>query len=153
MSQGITIQYADPQGYTRQLLGQFIPTKFAAVTLNSASGTSPQTLITVPAGKYVFIPAVQITIDPTATIAAAGMNLISVTDSVDGALATLRAYFPSAAASPAQPTVIRQTSSPGAFWASSTSGSTISVSLSVALTAASVRVSVHYGLSNVPIGN
>lgn len=150
---GIGASYVDPQGYNRQLLQQFVPTQFAAVTLNSASGTTPQTVLVVPAGQYIFVTGVQITIDPTATIGAAGMNLISLTDSVFGSFATLRAYFPSTPAAPTVPTVIRQTSAPGAFWAGPQAGSTITASLSVALTAASVRVSFHYGLSNVPIGN
>ncbi|WP_059416176.1 hypothetical protein [Cupriavidus basilensis] len=147
------VSLADYGGTPQQLEGQFIPTKFAAVTLNSASGTTPQNMLVVPADKYVFVTGIQITIDPIATLGAAGMELISIADSVDGNIATLRAYIPALAASPTIPTVIRQTSAPGAFWASSQKGTTIAASLSVALTAASVRISFHYGFTNKLIGN
>ncbi|KAF7958226.1 hypothetical protein AWV80_01255 [Cupriavidus sp. UYMU48A] len=148
-----TITLGDADGIPLQMEGQFIPTQFAAVTLNSASGTTPQNMLVVPADKYVFVTGIQITIDPIATIAAAGMDLISIADSVFGNIATLRAYIPSVAASPNIPTIIRQTSAPGAFWASGTKGTTITAALSQALTAASIRASFHYGLTSKPIGN
>lgn len=147
------VSLADYQGTPQLLEGQFIPTLFAAVTLNSASGTTPQNMLVVPADKYVFVTGIQITIDPIATLGAAGMELISVADSVAGNIATLRAYIPSVAATPNIPTVIRQTSAPGAFWASSQKGTTITAGLSVALTAASIRLSFHYGFTSKLILN
>jgi uncharacterized protein YraI len=147
------VAIADYQGTPLQLEGQFIPTLFGAVTLNSGSGTTPQTVVTAPAGKFIFVTGIQITIDPTCTIAAAGMDLISLTDSVFGNIATLRVYMPSTPAAPTIPTVIRQTSAPGAFWAAQQAASTITASLSVALTAASIRVSFHYGLTSKQVGN
>lgn len=153
-SQGIAAQFTDPQGFQRQLVTQFIASKYAAVTLNSASGTTPQTVITAPAGKFLFIVAIQITTDPVATIAAAGM-LNTTLNTVTGGetIALLRGFFPNTPATPAQPTVNRQTSAPGAFFAAANAGDTVQVSNSVALTAGSIRVSFTYGFSNVPIGN
>ena len=154
MSQGISVQFVDPQGNPRQLVSQFIASKYAAVTLNSGSGTTPQTVLTVPAGKYGFIIGIQITIDPIATIGAAGMiNTTMTTVNGGETVALLRSYIPNTPATPAQPTVIRQTNAPGAFFACSQPGDTIQVANSVALTAGSIRVSFTYGFSNVAIGN
>lgn len=144
---------ADYSGTPQQALGQFVATKFAAATLNSTDGTNPETMLTAPADKYIFITGIQITIDPTATIGSAGMVNIIVSDSVSGNLATLRAYIPATPAAPTVPTVVRETSSPGAFWAATTKGSSITAQVSVALTNASVRVSFHYGLTSHLIGN
>jgi hypothetical protein len=154
MTQGIAAQFTDPQGFQRQLVSQFIASKYAAVTLNSASGTTPQTVLTVPSVKYGFIIAIQITIDPIATIGAAGMVNTTLT-TVNGGetIALLRSYIPSTPAAPTIPTVLRQTSAPGAFFACAQAGDTIQVANSVALTAGSIRVSFTYGFSNVPIGN
>lgn len=154
MSQGIAIQYCDPQGNPRQLLQQFIASKYAVAILNSAAGTTPQTILTAPAGLYAFVIGIQITTDPTSTIASAGMvNTTLQTVNGGETVALLRQYFPSTPASPAQPTVNRQTSAPGAFFACSQQGDTIQVVNNVALTAGQVRVSFNYGFSNVPIGN
>jgi len=154
MSQGVQIQFCDPQGNPRQLVNQFIASKYAAITLNSASGTTPQTVLTAPAGQYLFIVAIQITTDPIATIASAGMVNTTLSTVTGGeTIALLREYFPSTPATPNQPTVNRQTSAPGAFFAASKPGDTVQVANSVALTAGSIRVSFTYGFSNVPIGN
>jgi hypothetical protein len=154
MSQGVQIQYCDPQGNALKLLSQYVAWQYAAVTLNSASGTTPQTVLTVPAGKYCFIVGIQITTDPIATISAAGMLNTTLSTVTGGeTIALLRGYFPSTPATPAQPTVNRQTSAPGAFFGTSKAGDTIQCANSVALTAGSIRVSFNYGFSNVPIGN
>lgn len=154
MSQGVQIQYCDPQGNARQLVDQFFPTGFAAITLNSGSGTTPQTVLTVPAGKYCFVVGLQITIDPICTIASAGMINTTLTTLTGGqTVALLRSYIPAAAATPNIPTVIRQTAAPGAFFATTVTGDTLQVANSVALTAGSIRVSFGYGFTSVPIGN
>jgi|SRR6516164_2994321 hypothetical protein len=153
MSQGVQIQYNDPQGNPRQLQGQFIGSKYSPITLNSGSGTTNQNMSVAPADKYTFVTAVQITVDATCTIGSAGMVNVNVTDSVDGVLATLRVFIPAAFAAPTVPTVLRQVSAPGSFWASSTKGSTITCNIGTALTAGSIRVSIIYGYSNVAIGN
>jgi len=151
---GAPIQFSDPQGFTRQLQGQFIAGKYAAVTLNAAAGTTPQTVLTAPAGMYAFIWGIQITTDVIATIASAGMvNTTMTTVNGGEVVALLRQYIPSTPASPNQPTVLRQTSAPGAFFACSQAGDTIQCVNNVALTAGSIRVSFNYGFSNVPIGN
>lgn len=154
MSQGVQMQYCDPQGNSRQLIGQYIAGQYAALTLNAASGTTPQTVLVAPAGKYAFIIGVQITTDVISTITTAGMVNTTLT-TVNGGetVALLRQYFPSTPASPSQPTVLRQTSAPGAFFACSKAGDTIQVANNVALTAGSIRISFNYGFSNVPIGN
>jgi hypothetical protein len=146
--------YTDPNGEVRQLIGQFIAGKYAAVTLNAASGTTPQTVLVVPNGKYGFVWGIQITTDVIATIASPGMvNTTMTTVNGGEVVALLRQYFPSTPASPNQPTALRQTSAPGAFFACSQPGDTIQVANNVALTAGSVRVSFNYGFSDVPIGN
>lgn len=154
MSQGTSVQYVDPQGFARQLNGQFIGGKYAAVTLNSASGTTAQNILVAPAGQYAFIWGVQFTIDPIATLGAAGMVNTTIS-TLTGAetVAVLRYYMPNTPATPNQPTAIRQTSAPGAFFATAKAGDTIQVANSVAFTAGSIRVSFNYGFSNVPIGN
>lgn len=153
MGQGLAVQYVDPQGNSRQLQGQFFGTKYAAVTLNAAAGTTPQPLITAPAGMYVYVAGIQITIDPICTLASAGMINTTVAASTSGNLGVLRSYIPASAAAPTIPTVIRETSAPGNFWVSTTTGESITAVNSVALTAGSIRVSFNYGFSNVPIGN
>lgn len=154
MSQGQSVQIVDTFGTPGQNLFQFFPTKYAAVTLNSASGTSPQTVLTVPAGMYAYIVGIQITVDVICTIASAGM-INTTLNTVNGAqtIALLRTYIPATAASPAIPTVIRQTGAPGAFFATSVAGDTIQCANNIALTGGSIRVSFGYGFSNNPIGN
>jgi hypothetical protein len=120
------------------------------VTLNSASGVTPQPIITAPAGFYLFVLGIQITIDPTCTIAAAGMANFDIVDSEDGNIAVLRAFVPASATLPTVPTVNRQTSAPGAFWGAQTAGSSLTGVAGVALTAGSVRMSFNYGFSPEP---
>lgn len=152
---GTPMCYVDPNGFTRQLQGQFIGGKYAAVTLAAASGTTPQTVLVAPAGLYAFIWGIQITVDPICTIAASGMvNTTLSTVNGGEVVALLRTFFPQVAANPNIPTVIRQTSAPGAFFATSQAGDTIQCANNVALTGTgTIRVSFNYGFSNVPIGN
>lgn len=150
---GAPVQFVDPSGYARQTQSQFIATGYDAVTLNQADGTTPQAMFTAPADKYAFVTGFQITIDPTVTIASAGMVNITISDSVDGVMTSSRVYIPATPAAPTVPTIIRYCSCPGYFRPSSTKGSTVSTAVSTALTNASIRVAVIYGFSNVPIGN
>lgn len=152
--QGQSVQIVDQFGTPGQNAFQFFPTKFAAVTLNAAAGTTPQTILSVPAGQYAYFVGLQITIDPICTIGSAGMINTSVTTLLGSQTAAiLRSYIPSVAAAPNIPTVIRQTAAPGAFFATSTPGDTIQCANNVALTAGSIRVSFGYGFSLTPIGN
>jgi len=150
---GIATTYVDPTGYARQLEDQFFGTLYAAVTLNSASGGTPQIILSPPAGSYIFIRGIQITVDPTCTLSAAGMETTTITASTSGIVGALRSYIPATFTAPTVPTVLRQTSAPGNFFATVAPGETITVANSVALTAGSIRVAFNYGLSNVPIGN
>lgn len=150
---GMSVVYTDPTGYRRQLITQFIPHNYGAVTLNQASGTTPQIIVAGVSGQYLFATTVKITVDPTATIAAAGMVTVNVSDSNDGIIHQTRLYIPATAGAPTIPTAIQFTNPPGFFFGASTPGSNLSVVLNTALTAASIRCSIHYGLSDVPIGN
>jgi hypothetical protein len=145
--------YVDPAGYPRQLMGQFVGGTYAAVTLNAASGTTPQTVLTVPAGQYCFIYGVQITLDATCTLGAAGMLNTTLSTVTGGqTVALLRSYIPALFTAPTVPTVIRQVSAPGAFFVTTAPGDTIQCANNTALTAGSIRVSFNYGFCNIPIG-
>jgi len=111
-------------------------------------------MLVVPAGQYAFVRGIQITIDPTCTTAAGGMININVTCNGGATtIATLRAYIPATFTAPTVPTVNRQTSAPGNFFATPVPGDTIQANLGTALTAGTIRISFNYGFSNVPIGN
>lgn len=150
---GMSVVYTDPTGYRRQLITQFIPHDYGAVTLNPASGTTPQQLVAGIADKYLFATALKVTIDPTATIGAAGMVTINIADSVDGVFHQTRLYIPAVAAPPTVPTVIQVENPPGFFFGASTPGSSLTAVIGPALTAGLVRCSIHYNFSDVPIGN
>lgn len=150
---GNPIILLDPTGVPVQHGDEFVAPKYQAVTLNSGSGTSPVQLLQAPSGLFYFLKMIQITLDPIATIAAAGMVGINLTDSVDGVIASLRAYIPSAAGSPNVPTVIRQTNAPGFFYQPSTQGSILTASVTTALTGGSARVSIGYGTTSLVAGN
>jgi len=140
----------DPSGRVAQSVGQFIAPMYAAVTLNAASGTTPQTVVTAPAGQYIYVLGIQITLDATCTLGSAGMINTTLVDSSGPTVAILRSWLPASFTAPTGPTVLRQTSAPGAFYGSPGPGSTLSCSNSVALTAGSIRVSFNYGFSAVP---
>lgn len=150
---GSAATYVDPSGYNRQLIGQFMPTLFASATLNTASGTTPVTVLTAPSNMYIFIIGIQITTDPTCTTSGGGIVQSTLSASTSGTIAVLRQYIPAAFTAPTTPTCNRQTSAPGNFWASQQTGETLTVVNNNALTAGSIRVAFHYGYSNVPIGN
>jgi hypothetical protein len=148
------IMLADATGYPRSLTDQFLANQYAAVTLNSGSGTTPQTILSANTGGFYFVKVLQITLDPTCTIASAGMVNIAVTDTVSGGMVgTLRAYIPASVTAPGIATVIRQTNAPGFFWSASQPSSTLQAAVNTALTAGSIRVSVGYGLTNTLIQN
>ena len=70
--------------------------QYAAVTLNSASGTGAQLMITGAPGYYMTEFGFQC--DPTATLGSAGMETINFVDSSFGTVAAFRIYIPSTAA-------------------------------------------------------
>jgi hypothetical protein len=135
-------------------LDQYFGTQYAAITLNTASGSTAQTVLAVPAGFYCHINGIQITVDAISTLASAGM-LNTTLSTLLGCqtIALLRSYIPATAAAPTVPTVIRETSAPGAFFATAVPGDTIMCANNVALTGGSIRVSFNYGFSASPIGN
>lgn len=137
-----------------QLSTQFFGGMYASSTLNTASGTTPQTILTVPAGFYCYILGIQFTIDPTCTLAAGGIEGTGI-NTLTGAqtIAMLRSYIPATFTAPTVPTVNRQVAAPGAIFCTTVPGEIIQVSNSVALTAGSIRVSFNYGFSASPIGN
>lgn len=148
-----------PAGKSLQIWDFFIPTLFASGSLSSADGTNTQDIIVAGSDEYVFIQGIQMTVDAVCTVAAAGMTSI-VLESYDPAtltatnIAVLRVYIPAAAATPSVPTVIRETSANGNFWATPSVGNTIRCHMSgKALTAGQVRVSFNYGKTTYPIGN
>lgn len=123
-----------------------IGNQYFAATLNSASGTTPATLVTGAPGYYLTEFGFQC--DPTATMTAAGMETINISDSVSGMVASFRIYIPSSAGAPTVPTIIRQVNQGPFIWNNKTANSVLSVALGTALTAGSIRVFVRYGLCN-----
>ncbi|MDN7490586.1 hypothetical protein QZM35_23015 [Burkholderia sp. AU45274] len=118
--------------------------QYAAVTLNSGTGTAAQLMITGAPGYYMTEFGFQC--DPTATLGSAGMETINFVDSSFGTVASFRVYIPSSAAAPTIPTIIREVN-PGPFiWNNKSANSTLSVNLGTALIAGSIRVFVRYGL-------
>ncbi|MDN7881250.1 hypothetical protein [Burkholderia aenigmatica] len=123
-----------------------IGNQYAAVTLNSASGTSPGTLITGAPGYY--LTQIGFQCDPTATLAAGGMETVVLSDSVSGTVAQFRIYIPASAGAPAVPTIIRQVNDGPFVWNNKSAGSVLTAALGTALTAGSIRVFARYGLCN-----
>lgn len=120
--------------------------QYIAVTLNSASGTTPVTMVTGAPGYYISEFGFQC--DPIATLGAAGMETINISDSVSGMVASFRIYIPASAGAPTVPTIIRQVNEGPFIWNNKSSGSILTVTLGTALTAGSIRVFVRYGLCN-----
>jgi hypothetical protein len=123
-----------------------VANQYQAVTLNSASGTTSQLLVTGNPGYYFQGYGFQC--DLNATVASAGMVNITFADSASGNVAVFRLWVPASAASPATPSIIREVDAPQSFWNNKTANSTLSVSLNTALTAGSIRCFVRYGLCN-----
>jgi hypothetical protein len=121
-----------------------IGNQYVSATLNSASGTNSSTLITGAPGYYITQMGFQC--DPIATLSAAGMETITLTDSSFGTVSQFRIYIPSAAGAPTVPTIIRQVNEGPFVWNNKTANSVLSIALGTALTAGSIRVFVRYGL-------
>lgn len=118
---------------------------YAAATINTGAGTSPQLLVTGAPGYY--ITRLFVEVDPTCTIAAGGMVTFTFTDTGSGqVIGAARAYIPAVLAAPLIPTVAQSIASgAGYFYRSLSVGSTLTVTSSVALTAGSVRCAVNGG--------
>lgn len=120
--------------------------QYVSATLNSASGTTPVTLLTGAPGYYISQLGFQC--DPTATMTGGGIETISFTDSASNMVAQFRIYVPASAASPTVPTIIRQVNEGPFVWNNKTANSVLSIALGTALTAGTIRVFVRYGLWN-----
>ena len=121
---------------------------YAAATINSGTGTGTQTLVTGSPG-YI-LTRILIAIDPTCTIASAGMIQIAFVDTGSGAtVGALRAYVPASFTAPTVPTVSVPYISNSGYWFRSRSvGSTLTIASNTALTAGSIRASCNYALIN-----
>lgn len=120
---------------------------YAASTITSVQGTTPQTLFTAPAGYVITELGMQV--DPISTIATAGMVNLAFADSSFGTFFNIRWYIPQTiTGGPTVPTNTRITNGPGFYWNNKVSGTSVSVSTDVALTAGSVRFFARYALVN-----
>ncbi len=136
-------------GSSGQVLPQLLGNKYVAATLNSASGTTPVTLVAGDPGYYVTRLLVQV--DPTCTLASGGMLTVSFTDTGSGqVIGAYRTYIPAAFVAPTG--VVGDALAPtgdGYLYFATTSDSTLQVSLSVALTGGSIRCSANTGITDV----
>lgn len=126
------------------VIGNMVGNQYVPVTLNSASGTTAQLMITGAPGYYLTELGFQC--DPIATLAAGGMETINFVDSSYGMMTSFRIYIPATATAPTVPTIIRQVNQGPFIWNNKTANSTLSVNLGTALTAGSIRVFARYGL-------
>lgn len=133
------------QGNGDVLVPVHIGNNYSVATLNTASGTSSTTLLTGAPGYIVTQLGFQC--DATATLAAGGMESITLTDSSFGTIASFRIYIPAAVTLPVVATPIRQVNEGPFVWKNSVANSTLSVALGTALTAGSIRVFVRYALT------
>ena len=123
------------------------PILYASVVLNTASGTTPVTLIT--GSPYYYITRLLVSIDPTCTTSGGGIVAVNFTDSAFGLIGSARGYCPASFTAPTMAiasTIVE--SGTGYYFNSTTVGSTLSVALNQALTAGSYRVAINYGLTN-----
>ena len=121
---------------------------YNAVTLTSANGTTPVTIITGAPGYYITDMGIQI--DPVSTIAAAATVMLSFTDTSSGGVFSLLWYIPSVLTGPGAPTNLRQATGPGTLiWSSKVATSKLQVSVSTALLTGSARFFVRYGLTSI----
>jgi hypothetical protein len=126
----------------------FVGDSYTSTVLSSASGTSPVTLQTGAPGYYV--TRLQVSFDPTCTLAVAGMVTVTFTDSVAGVIGQARAWIPAAFVAPTVPVqMLLAQSGAGYFFRSKSATSTLSVALSVALTAGSIRVAINGGTTSI----
>lgn len=125
----------------------WIGNNYSPATINSATGTGSTTLVTGNPGYFITELGYQI--DANATIAAAGMISLTFTDSSFGTIANFRIWIPSTAGAPTVPTNMRQVNQGPFVWSNRTANSTLSVAVNTALTAASIRAFVRYGITNI----
>lgn len=136
--------YTEALGSNGLLIQNIIANQYAAATINNATGTGSQTLITGAPGYYFTSYGFQC--DANATIASAGTVTVNFTDSAYGIVAQFRIWIPASFASPTVPTVIRQVEAPQSYWNNKTANSSLSVAINTTLATGSIRTFVRYGL-------
>jgi hypothetical protein len=120
---------------------------YNAVTLTSANGTTPVTIITGAPGYYITDMGVQV--DPLSTIGVASTISFGFTDSSSGAVFMLLWFLPTTAPTKTAAENDRVVTGPGnLIWSSKVANSVLSVALPVALVTGSVRFFVRYGLTS-----
>ncbi len=119
---------------------------YSPVTLNTASGTTAQLLVTGAPG-YV-LTRLFVEVDASCTQAAGGMNTINFTDTGSGMIVgQYRVYIPAAFTPPTAPTGPQLASSGTGYWfRARTALSTCTVALTTALTGGTIRCAVNYAL-------
>jgi hypothetical protein len=123
-----------------ELVGNYSVT----LTFNNASGPGPLTLFT--GSPFYYITRFYVTVDPTCSIASAGMVNIQADDSVIGILGRTRVYLPASSPTYTVPTpALISDSGAGFFGLSTTANSVATVTLSQALLTGQIRVTANYG--------
>jgi len=132
-----------------QELPNVIGDLYAPVTLNAGAGTTPQLLVTGAPG-YI-ITRLFVEIDASCTLASGGMVSINFTDTNSGLIVgQYRAYIPATFTPPSVPTGPQlATSGTGYWYRSRTANSTLTASISSALTSGTVRCAVNYAITTV----
>lgn len=135
-------------GSNGQVIPALLGNKYVPIILNAAAGTTPQLMITGAPGYYVSRLFVEV--DASCTLAVGGMVSINFTDTGSGLIiGQYRAYIPAAFAAPTVPTGPQLASSgTGYLFVATTSVSTCTVSISVALTAGTIRCAINAGTCN-----
>lgn len=128
------------------LVPQYVGNKYSTFILTSAQGTTPQLVFTGAPGYVITELGMQV--DPTCTIAVAGMVNLLFSDSSFGTFFNIRWYIPASFAPGNAPTNTRVTNGPGFYFNNKVANSSVSVSTDTALTAGTVRFFVRYALTS-----
>lgn len=130
-------------------LPNWIGDLYAPATINSASGTTPITLITGAPGY--FLTRLFVEVDASCTLATAAMTTVNFTDTNSGmVVGQYRVWIPASFTAPTSPTGPQLASSGTGYWyRSKTANSTLAVSISNALTAGTIRVAVNGGITAI----
>jgi hypothetical protein len=148
IQQGPYVQ-ACSMGSNNEPLPNWIGDLYVPVTLNSSSGTTPVAMITGAPGYY--LTRLFVEVDATCTLASGGMQTINFTDTGSGLIVgQYRVYIPGTFTAPTVPTGPQLASSgTGYFYRSLTASSTLTISLSAALTGGTIRVAINGGVTSI----
>ena len=120
-----------------------IGNQYSAQTINSGPGTGSLLLITGTPGYY--LTELGYHADLTCTLTAGAMINIMFIDSSYGTVANFRLFVPTSVTLPTTAATIRQVNTGPFVWSNKTANSTMSVSISTALTAGTIRCFARYG--------